>query len=247
MALLDAMAKSAAALGLDLVAHGVNHGLRPAAQLELDRAEAHAATLGIPFSRTTLALDPGANLQHRARMARYRALREAAAALSASVIATAHHAEDRAETVLLRLLRGAGPRGLAVLPARSGDLIRPLIRTTKAQILAHLARHRVPYSEDPSNRDARFLRVRVRREVLPLLKELSPTVVAHLNALADQLTHPVIALLSEDAHLGVTLNRAQLGGVERASRLRQSDARIRVAGGKELAVDRDSGRLYLID
>ena len=108
---------------------------------------------------------------------------------------------DRAETFLLRLLRGAGPSGLAVLPPRaplplarseraSGiaiDLLRPLLRARRSDIRAHVARHQIAYSDDPSNADPRFARSRVRSELLPLLEELSPGIVSHLEALSDQL------------------------------------------------------------
>jgi tRNA(Ile)-lysidine synthase len=187
MCLLHALALLRLKLGASIVAHGVDHGLRPAAAGELDAAEALAKTLDVPFDRTLLHVPAGGNLQARARSARYEALRAAATRSGCGVIATAHHLEDRAETVLLRLLRGAGPRGLAVLPARAGDLVRPMIRVSRQAIDAHLVRHEVPFARDPSNRDPRFLRVRVRHELLPLLRELSPGIDEHLCALADQL------------------------------------------------------------
>src|SRR5690606_13453664 len=121
-------------------------------------------------------------------------------------LCTAHHADDRAETVLLRLLRGAGPDGLAALPPRAGRRVRPMLRASRADVLRHVQRHALSVAEDPSNRDPRFLRVRVRRELLPLLRELSPNIVGHLNALAEQLEDPSLA----DEH-------AAAGGPERAS------------------------------
>jgi tRNA(Ile)-lysidine synthase len=190
MALLHALALTRGKLGHALVAHGVDHGLRAEAASELDLAERFARSLDVPFDRTRVEVARGGNLQARARAARYEALRAAARRASASCIATAHHADDRAETVLLRLLRGAGPRGLAVLPPRSGDLVRPLIRAQKKDILSHLARHGVSFAEDPSNADPRFLRARVRSEILPSLARLSPAIVGHLCALADQLAEP---------------------------------------------------------
>jgi tRNA(Ile)-lysidine synthase len=168
MALLDVLAALRSKLGHALAAHGVDHGLRPEAGAELDVAERFARAIDVPFERTRVDVPPGGNLQARARTARFEALRTAAARSGCAVIATAHHLEDRAETVLLRLLRGAGPRGLAVLPPRAGDLVRPMLRAPRAAIDAHLARHDVPFALDPSNRDPRFLRVRVRRELLPL-------------------------------------------------------------------------------
>ena len=183
-ALLDVLASLRGPLGLVVLAHGADHGLRESAAAELELAEELARRLDVPFGRSVLRVAEGANLQARARAARYEAL---GAAAQGALIATGHHADDRAETVLLRLLRGAGPRGLAVLPPRAGDRIRPMLRARRSDVLAHLERHRVPFATDPSNRSPRFLRTRVRHELLPLLATLSPQIVAHLCALADQL------------------------------------------------------------
>ena len=183
-ALLDVLASLRKPLGLVIHAHGIDHGLRETASAELDLAEALAGHLDVPFRRTLLRVAEGSNLQARARTARYQALEAAA---EGGLIATGHQADDRAETVLLRLLRGAGPRGLAVLPPQADHRIRPLLRATRADVLAHLERHHLAYATDPSNRSTRFLRTRVRHELLPLLSALSPQIVAHLCALADQL------------------------------------------------------------
>ena len=187
MALLDALAALQAPLGFAIVAHGVDHGLRADAARELDVAEAHARALDVPFARTRVVVTAGGNLQERARAARHAALEDARKNTRARFVATAHHADDRAETVLMRILRGAGPGGLAVLPPRDGHLIRPLIRATREAVSLHLERHAIPFSRDPSNEDVRFLRARVRRDVLPLLRELDASIVEHLCALADDL------------------------------------------------------------
>jgi tRNA(Ile)-lysidine synthase len=233
--MLEVLARLAPKLGYRLRAHGVDHGLRPEAGRELDLAEALAQRLKVPFGRTRLTLGRGANLQARAREARYAALREVAAPHDA-LIATAHHADDRAETLLLRLLRGSGPRGLAVLPARASVLIRPLLRATKQDVLAHIHRHRLDFAQDPSNTDRAFQRVRVRHELLPLLTELSPQIVRHLNALADALQGTKLPDLGlgEEAP---SLNRAQISEVLRARRLGRS-VTVRVAGGRDLAAQR---------
>ncbi len=237
-AMLSVLARLAPQLGFALMAHGVDHGLRCEAAGELDLAEALASKLGVPFGRSCLALERGSNLQARARDARYAALREVAAPHDA-LIATAHHANDRAETVLLRLLRGAGPRGLAVLAPRAQDVIRPLVRAAKADVLLHLTRHCLDFAEDPSNRDAAFLRVRVRGEALPLLEQLSPQIVRHLNALADALHGSSLPELGGLLPGGgeSELNRAQIHQALRASRLGRS-VTIRVAGGRDLLVKR---------
>ena len=168
-------------------AHGVDHGLRPEAAAELDVVERYCASLGVPFNRTVVRVTAGSNIQARARSARHEALEAARRKAKAQVIATGHHADDRAETVLMRILRGAGPSGLAVLPARDGKLVRPLIRARRADIALHLGRHGIPFVTDPSNEDLAFLRARVRREVLPVLAALDPRIIEHLCALADDL------------------------------------------------------------
>jgi tRNA(Ile)-lysidine synthase len=241
-AMLSVLARLAPSFGFTLRAHGVDHGLRAEASAELDVAQALAQRLRVPFERTRLALARGGNLQARAREARYAALREVAA-LDAALIATAHHATDRAETVLLRLLRGAGPRGLAVLAPRAQDVLRPLVRASKADVLLHLERHHLPHAQDPSNADAAFLRVRVRLEALPLLQQLSPQIVRHLNTLADALSGSDLPVTDGDAAGvdGSTLNGAQIRELLRARRLGRS-VTIRVAGGRDLRVGTADGR-----
>ena len=187
MAMLHAMAALANRLGLRLSAHGVDHGLRPEAALELDGAEQLADCLDVPFSRSRISVRRGSNLQARARSQRYEELRKVAHALSAKFIATAHQAEDRAETVLMRLMRGAGPAGLAVLAPLAEDLLRPMIRVHKSDVISYLRRHKIRYSEDPSNGDERYLRSRVRNGLLPRLQAESPSIVRHLNSLADRM------------------------------------------------------------
>lgn len=185
MALLHVMSLLRARQGFGLFAHGVDHGLRAEAAGELDLAQDFSRDLDVPFSRSPVHVKAGGNLQARARDARWTALRAAASRVGADRIATGHHADDRAETLLIRLLRGTGARGLAVLPPAQGDRIRPLLRARRGDIDAHIARHRVPHAIDPSNRDPRFLRARVRMHLLPELERLSPRIVEHLCALAD--------------------------------------------------------------
>jgi tRNA(Ile)-lysidine synthase len=226
MALLHVLARLRPELGCGLVAHGVDHGLRPEAAAELDRAAAFAASLGVPFGRTSVALEPGGDLQARARAARRAALRRAAAEAGAACIATGHHADDRAETVILRLLRGSGPRGLACLPPRAGEFIRPLLLARRADVEAHLGRHGVPFAIDPSNADRRFLRARVRHELMPLLGELSPGVVGHLTGLADD-------LMAEGERPEAGLRRAHRQALRRATRLGKKGVWLRLSGGRE--------------
>jgi tRNA(Ile)-lysidine synthase len=254
--MLHALARLRDKLGFGLIGHGIDHGLRAEAADELAMARSVAASVGVAFEVTALRVAPGSNLMARARSARLEALRAAAIGSGAAHIATGHTADDRAETFLLRMLRGAGPRGLAVLPpraemptrwqraaagappagivgAKQPGLIRPLLRARRGDVLAHLERHHVPYAHDPSNDDSRFSRVRVRRELLPLLEELSPGIVAHLCALADMM----LGAKASDPHPQLDeLGRAQREAVQRARRLGRSAIRVRVRGGRDVEV-----------
>jgi tRNA(Ile)-lysidine synthase len=184
----------------------------------------------------------GANLQARARAARWSALQAAAASAGATLIATGHTADDRAETVLMRLLRGAGPRGLAVLAPRSTPdagppRLRPLIAARRRDVLVHLERHAVSYANDPSNRDLRFVRARIRHEILPTLEALSPELVLHLCALSDMLAE----LAPPDDPLA-ELGRAQRLAIGRALRLGRTKLTLRGEGGQRLDVTFPRGR-----
>ncbi len=185
MALLHVLAGLRAKGGFGVFAHGVDHGLRPEAGKELDVAQAFSGALDVPFTREQVNVERGGNLQARARDARWSSLRSAAARVGAGRIATGHHADDRAETLLIRMLRGTGTRGLAVLPPLDANRVRPLFRARRQDIDEHVARHGVPFALDPANDNPRYLRTRVRHELLPQLMRISPRVVEHLCALAD--------------------------------------------------------------
>jgi len=246
IALLHVLARLRSKLGIDLVAHGVDHGLREEAPAELRIAEDVARSLHVPFTTTKVALTKGSNLQARARTARLEALREAKSREGAQLIATAHHADDRAETVLMRLLRGSGPDGLAALPPKAGDLVRPFVRARRSDILAHLERHELPYANDPSNRDPRFLRTRVRHELLPQLEGLSPRIVEHLCALADALG-PDPSRPEVPARLfGHALGRAQRQALAHAVRTRNARARVPLPGGDVAGLDLATGQIVLV-
>lgn len=240
-AMLHVLATLASDFGLRLFAHGVDHGLRPEATGELSLVEGLATSLSIPFGTTRVEVAPGGNLQARARAARFEALEAAARDVGAAFIATAHTRDDRAETVLLRLLRGSGARGLAVLPPREGARLRPLVRASREDVLRHLERRRISFAEDPSNLDTRFARVRVRREILPALRELSPSIDATLADLADELR----ALAPSDDPLAI-LGRRQREQVETAL-TRRPIARVRVSDCKELLVKRTAAGPVVIE
>lgn len=164
----------------------LDHGIRGGSADEAARARELGAALGVEVAvRRLRGLgDSPANLEERAREARREALRAHARLLGADVIALGHTADDQAETVLMRLLRGAGSRGLAAMAYRQTPWIRPLLGCSRSDVEAHLASRGLEPVLDPSNRSSVYLRNRVRRTILPLLREENPRVVETLSRLA---------------------------------------------------------------
>lgn len=121
-------------------------------------------------------------VEETAREMRYAFLEEAALEVGADFIATAHNADDNAETVLMHLLRGCGLQGMCGIPPRQGKLIRPLLTTTRAEIEKYLCCHRLPHVEDSTNTDESYLRNRVRHTLLPMLEEWNPGFVDRVTA-----------------------------------------------------------------
>lgn len=185
MALLHTMARLAREGLCAPTVLSFDHGLRASAAAEAQAVCDYSARLGVSAQSAALGLMDGPDLQERARDARRSQLQRVALEQGARWIATGHHADDRAETMLMRILRGTGPAGLAALPASAPPFFRPLIRARRAQLRAHCTRFHVPFVDDPSNTDPRFLRVRVRFELLPQMIALNPRAVEHLCKLAD--------------------------------------------------------------
>jgi tRNA(Ile)-lysidine synthase len=187
MALLDALGRLGPTLPLALEVATVDHGLRPEARAEAELVRARARALGLPWHGLRVdaaaARRGHASLHDAARRVRLGALEELAGARGA-VVALAHQADDQAETVLFRIVRGTGLRGLAGIPYQRGPFIRPLLDVTRAEISRYLARHAIPFVEDPSNADARFARARVRHHLMPLLAAENPRVREALVGLA---------------------------------------------------------------
>ena len=148
----------------------------------------------------------GTGIEETAREMRYTFLRETANRVGADVIATAHHAEDNAETLLLHLMRGSGLRGLTGILPRRDNLVRPFLTTRREEIEAYLRVYGLPHVEDSSNADERFARNRVRRQLLPLLEQMQPQFIAHANKTAQLLTQ-------DEAYLTQQAER-ELGEVE---------------------------------
>jgi len=186
IALTHLLSRMAPELGILLFVASVDHGLRAEATEEVGLVERFARGLGLPFERITLALASGPGLQERAREARYRALLEHAREAGLHRVAVGHTLDDQAETVLARLLRGSGIAGLAgANPHRPDGVVRPLIDTRRAEIRAYIAHWSLPFIDDPSNDDPRYLRSRLRHTLLPLLAQEDPRLFEHLADLAD--------------------------------------------------------------
>ena len=154
----------------EIAVMSIDHGLRPEAAGEVALVGALAGELGVPFASARVSLASG-NIQARAREARYSALAQWAGETGLAAIATAHHADDQAETLLMRLARGSGLAGLAGvrawthLPGSDTPLVRPLLRFRKAELEAVVASAGVEPARDPSNENPAFDRVRVRQHL----------------------------------------------------------------------------------
>ena len=122
----------------------------------------------------------GLGLEETARRVRYAFLEEAARAVGADRIATAHTADDNAETVLLHLIRGSGLQGLTGIRPRQGRLVRPLLTTTRREIEDYLELYHIPHVEDSTNQDDAYTRNQVRHQVIPLLDEINPWFVPRM-------------------------------------------------------------------
>jgi len=183
-----------------LFALHVDHGLRKGSQLDGEACARTCELLRVAFRVERVEVAPG-NVQSRARVARYAALRREAIRVGATRIATGHTQDDQAETVLLRLLRGAGARGLAGIPPRRGAIIRPLLDRTRAEVEAFVASSGLRHVEDPSNATPRFLRNRVRSELVPVLRALAPQGVRSIARTADLLRDDERALAAGGGRL----------------------------------------------
>jgi tRNA(Ile)-lysidine synthase len=167
--------------GPRLLAVTVDHGLRRESATEARAVKRLARQLGVPHRTVRWAgKKPATGLQQAARAARYRLLAQAAKAARASAVLTAHTLDDQAETVLIRLSRGSGLPGLAAmsrisaLPAAGAHgvmLVRPLLEIPKVRLIATLERAEIAFADDPSNRDPRFTRARLRALMPALARE----------------------------------------------------------------------------
>ena len=192
MALLWGMYLLKDTLEITLSAAHFNHHLRGE---ESDRDEAFVRDFctgyGIVFSVGEGQVTAGKKgLEAAAREARYAFLKTLP-----GKIATAHTADDNAETVLMHLVRGTGLKGLGGIMPVNGKLIRPMLNITRDEVLAFLAEYSIPYVEDSSNGGDDFLRNRLRHHVMPLLKQENPSLAENISAMADRLRQDETALM----------------------------------------------------
>jgi tRNA(Ile)-lysidine synthase len=226
VAALDLLARLAPAHPFTLACLHVDHGISPNAArwARFARAAARRYGLRCTVRRVDLAPHRKLGLEGAARAARYAAFARAAA----DFVVLAHHRDDQAETVLLQLLRGAGPAGLAAMPvvrAPPGEgprLLRPLLDASRAELEAYARARRLEWVEDESNADERRTRNWLRRRVLPLLGERNPDVAATLARSAayaaegEALARSLAAIDAREASRDGRLQAAALGRLPRA-------------------------------
>lgn len=248
MALLHILWELRDRLGLQLAVTTVDHGLRPEARAEAELVAARARDLGVEWRllavdvrgvraarRSPSSSAPGvsSSWQDIARGLRLGALEAHARTIGANKIALGHQADDQVETVLFRILRGTGVRGLGGIPYRREMFVRPLLDVERAQILTYLRRRSIPFVEDPSNRDARFSRARLRHQVLPALRAENPRLGEALRALAADATRLVSGgIAPESVPDGPPLSRRAAAVVERLRRTPGGTRRVDIAGAK---------------
>lgn len=192
MALLQIMAHLQSEFKYTLSAVGVNHNLRNEAQAEIDIAADYAKMLNVPFYKREVHLNVHGNIQEQARDARYDVIRQVKLEIGADWLVTAHHANDRAETVLMRMIKGTNAQCLGVIPPKSFDLLRPMIRVPKETITKHIEKFKIPYSEDPSNTKVeKYLRSKIRFEIIPELQKINPNIINNLCMIADSMVGQV--------------------------------------------------------
>ena len=174
----------------------VEHGLRPPEESSGDaefvrdfceKLKINCIVHSVPAGKiASFAKRKGTGIEAAARFFRRRALlREAARLGDNALILTAHTKDDALETSLMRVLRGSGPSGLAAMPQRRGRFLRPLLSMTRADVIGYLKEKNIPWREDSTNTDKKFLRNRIRHQLIPFLNESFPSWKSGLAAMAE--------------------------------------------------------------
>lgn len=207
MCLLHCLSRMRAQWGFSLACAHFNHHLRGDESLRdeefvRDWCREH----DIPFFAGAAdvaaeAARRGTGIEETARALRYEFLDRTAQRCGAARVATAHTANDNAETVLMHLVRGSGLSGLTGIPPRRGNVVRPLLTTTRAEVEAYCAANALPYVEDSTNADETYTRNFLRRQVMPLLEQMNPRAVEALSAACARLRadNQLLDALAEEA------------------------------------------------
>ncbi len=133
------------------------------------------------FDTQAYALENKLSIQVAARNLRYAFLEQARAELDCTFIATAHHQQDVAETILYNLIKGTGLAGLKGIPEKNGKIIRPLLHFSRKQIEDYISEHNIPYREDSSNQSNKYSRNKIRNQVLPVLQTINPALLSTMQ------------------------------------------------------------------
>ncbi len=237
--LLRTLLDLAPAGGWEVFAAHFDHAMRPESKEDAGFVQHFCEALGVRLLMgRSSSLGPD-SAEAAARDERLAFLRQAAKEAGCGVIATGHTADDRAETILMNLLRGAGLRGLQGIAWRSGEFVRPFLGRSREAVRRRLRQLGQEWREDATNRDARFLRNRIRHSVLPLLeREVSPCVGESLFRLAEMAAEEDAFL---DAQAQELLNRLIQSGIDAADMFLDAAA-LRVA---HPALARRAARLAL--
>lgn len=191
MVLLHLLVEIRGALGVDLAVGHVDHGLRKASAKDAEFVARQAAALGLPYFERRVDVrahmeKTRTSMETAAREVRYGTLAALAIESGADRIATGHTATDQAETVLMRILRGTGPLGLAGIEAVTvAGIVRPLLCATATEVRTHASDRGIQVRNDPSNSDPRHFRNRVRMDLLPRLRTENPRIDFVLADLAQ--------------------------------------------------------------
>ena len=230
--------------GWRVCAAHLNHGLRETAGRDEKFVRDWCGRRGVPLAVgfedvAGYARREGLSLEEAGRTLRYRFLGQAALEAGCPLIATGHHAGDSAETVLMNLIRGCGLKGLAGIPERRDNIVRPMLEVSRGEIEAYLKEHGVPHVEDETNEDVNYTRNKVRHQLLPLLEELNPQAAAHIAAAArrlredeEELSRQAAPLAAEGLDIpdGVALPVRVLREAPRPLALRACDGLLERAG-----------------
>ncbi len=204
---------------LDLNALYVDHGLRiEETPLEIEFCRKLCERLDIPFITKSIdvksyAKEKGINKQAAARELRYQIFEETANEIKAHKIAIGHTADDQAETLLMRLFRGSGPRGLSGIPPVRGKFIRPLSDIERQEIEKHLQEAEIDFIVDSSNLRKDYLRNKIRLSLIPMLREINPNII-------ETLSRTAIIFREEDRHFEIAVTKALMRLISRKSNSR---------------------------